>query len=87
MLTDIILNNLIAYVFGSYLFLALFVMFGFIVSLAVARVNVLLGLAIGAPMFISLFINGWFGGFGWIKNLIVLVMGLIWAFVLWRVIE
>jgi len=84
---DLIRDNLVTYVFGSYLFLAIFIMVVFVVTLAAARVNVLLALVIGVPVFAGLFVSGWFGGYEWIKSLLVVIMGFVWGFVIWRVSE
>ena len=87
MIFNMMIENLVSYIFGSYFIFSIFILFMFIVSLLAARVNFLIGLVIAVPLFGGLIVSGWLGGYGWIKPLLTMLMAIIWGFVLWRLIE
>jgi hypothetical protein len=78
---------LVEYVFGSYLVFGLVLFFAMIILLLAARISPVLSFVLSVPFFMTMISAGWFGEIDWIKNLILLLMAIIWGSVLWRLIN
>lgn len=86
-LFGVVTDNLVNNVFGSYLFLGLFLMVAVILLFMAASINPVLSFVLGLPFFGAMVVAGWFGGVLWVKSIMVIVAVVIWGFVLWRLVE
>lgn len=80
-------DGLINNVFGSSLVFALFLVFGALGLLVALRISPLLAFLIVTPLFVGTVVAGFFGGAGYVKALIILVLSVIWGTILWNLLE
>lgn len=80
----VVRDNLLNNVFGSYMLLALFLLFVMMIILMSVGVNPLLAFILVVPAFLGMAVAGWFGANTWIKAAIYIIIGVIWTFIIWR---
>jgi len=83
----VVKDNLINDVFGSTTAFALFLVISVMILLMAARLSPLLAFLIAVPLFISTIASGYFGGAGYVKAIVILILSVIWGAVLWNLIE
>ena len=80
-------DNLVTYIFGNYLIFGLFLLVVVMVLLISARINPVMSFIVAFPVAVGSVGAGYFSAIPFIGPLFYLLIGLIWAFIMWRLLS
>lgn len=83
---NIIGNNLVTYLFGSYTVFAIVICSLFLIILMSVGLEFKYALPLSLPVVALFTIAGWFGSGSWILSAVLLFIGLIYAFAIIRIV-
>lgn len=82
----IVWDFLLEFVFGSEIYAAAYLLFALFVALLAARVDFKFALLALVPLSYGVALQGFLGE-GWVKYIVILLLSVMWAFVLWGLVE